>query len=109
MNSTTSRDLDALIDEARSFVCEVEKVLQKVENQSDKELTELHSTISKKIHGFKKALCCVEEQMMENASNALLATNRYVHESPWQVIAIAGVIGALSTYGLKHLCQRTKK
>ena len=107
MKSTTPHELEVLIAGARSLVGDIEKLLQNVEGQSIEEIKEMQSCITKKMHEFKQAMLCVEQNMLDCANDSIKTTKQYVHDSPWQAAAIAGVFAVVSAYGVRHLF-RTK-
>ncbi|MFZ6849395.1 glycine zipper domain-containing protein [Undibacterium sp. RuRC25W] len=109
MTSVISHDLDILLAEGRSLISEVEKVVKSLEKQPDSQMSALHRCLSKKMQDFQSALVSAEQSAINGSMEIIKSTNEYAHTSPWQAIAIAGAVGALTTYGVHHLFQRDKR
>ena len=84
-------EVDKLIDE-------VESLIRRVGEAADPEIRRLRSEVQSAIADTRKALGEPAGWVQRQASRAketFEASNRYLHEQPWQTVGIAAVTGLL--------------
>ncbi len=86
-----SQEVDKLIDD-------VENLMRRVGDAADPELRRLRGEVQSAIADTKKALqngAGWAQRQAVRAKEAFEASDRYVHEQPWQTVGIAAVTGLL--------------
>ena len=86
-----SQEVDKLIDE-------VENLMRRAGEAADPEIRRLRSDVQSAIANTRKALgerAGWVQRQAAKARETFEASNRYVHEQPWQTIGIAAVTGLL--------------
>jgi ElaB/YqjD/DUF883 family membrane-anchored ribosome-binding protein len=109
MNLNSTSNLDELVHDMRSFINQVANILEKTEGRSAQETADLHKDVSKKMLYLKNTLYGVEQHVVDSAGHAIRVTYQYARKSPWQALVIAGLIAALTTYGVKRCYQDESK
>jgi ElaB/YqjD/DUF883 family membrane-anchored ribosome-binding protein len=86
-----SHEVDRLVDE-------VESLMRRVGETADPEIRRLRSEVESAIADTRKALgdsAGWVQRQATRAKDAFEASDRYVHEQPWQTVGIAAVTGLL--------------
>ncbi|MCX7171249.1 MAG: DUF883 family protein [Proteobacteria bacterium] len=89
-----------LIDEFNTLVGETEQLLKYVANAGGEGAGALRASVEKNLAIAKHRLQNLQQAATKQTRAAALATDEYVHESPWQAIGLAAglsiVIGVVT-------------
>jgi ElaB/YqjD/DUF883 family membrane-anchored ribosome-binding protein len=86
---------DQLVKEFNTVVIETEQLLKSVANAGGEKAGALRASVEQSLTNAKDSLRNLQQAATEKPRAAALATNKYVHESPWQAIGIAAAISAI--------------
>lgn len=84
--------------EVDRLIGEVENLMHRVGEAADPEIRRLRSEVQSAIADTRKALgdrAGWAQRQASRAKDAFEASDRYVHEQPWQTVGIAAVTGLL--------------
>jgi ElaB/YqjD/DUF883 family membrane-anchored ribosome-binding protein len=99
MNDHTRNELqesrDRLARHARSVVDDAEQLLRAGVQGTGEAYAEARGRLEQSLGSAKSAILRVERAAVDRASAAGGAANSYVHENPWQAIAVGAAVGAL--------------
>jgi ElaB/YqjD/DUF883 family membrane-anchored ribosome-binding protein len=76
-------------------VSEVEDLLGSVGSQGSASVRDVQERVRRALDTAKDRLRSVDEQVRTSARQAAEATDDYVHDRPWQVVAAAAAVGLL--------------
>jgi ElaB/YqjD/DUF883 family membrane-anchored ribosome-binding protein len=79
----------------QKFFDDVEELLRRVSTLEDKEISKLRSRVESSIDSVKSTVTSSAHSAIENTRKAALATDEYVHRSPWVVIGATALTGVL--------------
>lgn len=86
---------DQLIHDFRALAQEAEKLLAESSNASGSAFEEAQRKLKAQLNDARQRLAELEALTREKAREAARATDDYVHENPWQSLAIAGGVGVV--------------
>ena len=84
-----------LLDDFSKVVTDAEALLRAVASVPGEKTTELRARAEESLGTAKKRLRELQGAAVEKTTVAVRATDEYVHENPWPLIAGAGVVGFL--------------
>jgi len=93
---TTSKD--KLIDDLRVVAGDVEELLKATANQTGERVAEARRRAEESLHSARARLDELGRDMKARAGHAADATDRYVHDNPWQAIAVGAGLAFLLGY-----------
>lgn len=91
LRSRTSR----VSSEVKNLIADVEDLVKKVANVSDAEVARVRERVEKTLTRAKTAASEGAGAVKTYARHATVATDEYVHDSPWTAIGVAAAIGVL--------------
>lgn len=89
-NQTTKSHL---IDDFNMVVADVEALLTATANQTGDKFTEVRNKVDQSIQAAKASMEEAETALLNKTKEAAKATDVYVHENPWQSVAVAVSVG----------------
>ena len=87
-SSQLAADLKAVVNDA-------EALLKESVGSAGTQITAARARLEKSLQSARAQLATVEEAVVAKSKAAADATDRYVHENPWQTIGVAAAIGIL--------------
>lgn len=84
-----------LSSEFSDLVADVEDLVKKVANVGDAEVARVRARVEKTLAAAKTAAAQGASTVKTYARDAQVATDEYVHESPWTAIGVAAAVGVL--------------
>lgn len=84
---------EGLAASARNLARSAEALLQNTADVSNEGIANLRSSLSESLRSAKAELGEFESDIAARGKQALAATDHYVHDKPWQAIAMAGLLG----------------
>jgi ElaB protein len=83
----------AVRDEVRHLMEDVEELIRRVGDAADPEISRLRSKVEAAISTTKEAIASRTERVQQHARDTFAAGDSYVHEQPWRAVGIAAFIG----------------
>lgn len=99
-----ARSRNAIKEELRQLMEDVEELIRRVGDAADPELDRLRSKVQIAITSAREAIDSRTEWPRQRAREAVAAGAAYVREQPWQVAGVAAVVGI--AVGLLLLARR---
>ncbi|MDO9103193.1 MAG: DUF883 family protein [Candidatus Nitrotoga sp.] len=84
-----------LLKDFNTVVHEGEQLLKSVVDEGGDKANALRAKMESNLKAAKERLRQIEENAIETTKTAARATDNYVHENPWRVIAISAGIGVV--------------
>ena len=95
--------IDKLRDDLRVLAGDMEQLLKATASQTGQQIAQVRARAEESLNAAKVRIAEVQESALVKARAAGRATNEYVRENPWQVMAIAAGVGlALGFFLLAH-------
>ena len=94
MNDSTTAAAE-LGSNLKQLVSDADELLAATANSTDSKVTELRQRIGATLKNAKGRLHDAQESVLTQAKAAGQATDKYVHEHPWQSVGAAAATGAL--------------
>src|SRR5688572_23650486 len=91
-----------LVDDFRKIVSDSEALLRAMGSVPGDKARELRSSVEENLAGAKERLRELQSAAMEKGAAAARATDEYVHENPWPLIAGAALVGFLAGLMVSH-------
>lgn len=96
---TVSPDFDIskqkLAQDLRTVVADAEELLRATADQAGEKAASLRQRAQANLAQAKARLAEVEHAVVERTKAAAQATDKYVHENPWQSVGVAAAVGVL--------------
>jgi ElaB/YqjD/DUF883 family membrane-anchored ribosome-binding protein len=84
-----------LTADVRTVVDDAEALLRAAKNEAGEGMAQARGKLEESVAAAREAMVRLERAAVDRASAAGRATDRYVHENPWQAIAAGAAVGAL--------------
>jgi len=94
MNDTTAT-ADGLSDNLKQLVSDADELLAATAGSTDGKVHDLRKRIGATLHSARTRLHDAQESAVARAKAASEATDKYVHEHPWQSVGVAAAAGAV--------------
>ena len=101
-DNSAEKSSSALAREFHNFVADIEDLLKATANLTGEDLVKAKAKFQERVTAAKHSIEDMGETVAHRARKTAAITNSYVHEKPWNAVAIAVVAGAL----LGHLLTR---
>lgn len=93
---------EQLITDLKVVVTDAEALLKATADQGGAKMTELRAKTEESLRGVKARLAQAQEGLVAQTRVAAKATDKYVHENPWNVIGAAAGLGLLIGWLMGH-------
>lgn len=84
---------DKVVDEIGSMLSDAQDALRRAGEETGDAARELRHQVASRLDAAKFRLHAVEDDAIHRARMAARASDRYLHENPWQGMAVAAVLG----------------
>ncbi len=81
--------------EIKSLIADVENLVARIADLKDADVARIRSKVVRAVGTAKDSLAESAETLRRQAQRAATTADDYVHDSPWQAIGIAAVVGAV--------------
>jgi len=95
MAKDVSAAREQLLRDFNQVVSDTEELLRSLASVGGEKAAAARESVEENLATAKKRLRDLQGSAVERATDAARATDDYVHENPWQVIAIAAGVGVL--------------
>jgi ElaB protein len=89
----TASTRQAVRDEVRRLMEDVEELIRRVGDAADPEIARLRGKVEAAISTTKEAISSRTDRVQQRARETFAAGDSYVHEQPWRAVGIAAFIG----------------
>lgn len=80
-------------DELRNVIAKAEELIDALQDTGDDTVTRLRARATQAVDTAKQRLQSMKSKTRDTVLNAANAADDYVHENPWQTIAVGAVFG----------------
>ena len=94
-SAAAQRLRDAGGHEVNNLMADVQDLLGRVTHVADPEIVRLRGKIERGLATAKKVFSGGTDQVQRHATDAMKAGDTYVHDQPWQAIAVAAGVGVI--------------
>lgn len=94
-DTRTPIDADPMMASVKASLSDAERLLREAAVATGDSAAELRERAATSIRRTREALHDAQDVVYEKSRRAVRATDDYVHDKPWQAIAVAGVTGLL--------------
>lgn len=81
--------------EVKNLIADVEDLLARIADLKDADVSRVRSKVMQAVGNAKDSLAESADNLRRQAREAVTATDDFVHDSPWQAVGIAALVGAL--------------
>jgi len=82
-------------DEIKSLIADVEDLVARIADLKDADVARVRSKVLRAIDSAKESLTDSADNVRRQAQRAASTADDYVHDSPWQAVGIAALVGAV--------------
>ena len=101
-HGTIQGSKENLVKDLKSVVGDADDLLKAAVNSTAEEFATARTNIEAKLGAAKSRLTDARSAVVRKAGSAADATNQYVRENPWKVVAGATVVGLLTALLLRR-------
>ncbi len=88
-------DVDTVIASVKAGLSDAERLLRDAAATTGESAHELRERAATSIRRAREALHSAQDVVFDKSRRAVRATDDYVHDNPWQAMAVAAVTGLL--------------
>jgi ElaB/YqjD/DUF883 family membrane-anchored ribosome-binding protein len=81
--------------EIKSLIADVEDLVARIADLKDADVARMRGKVLRAVAGAKESLTQGAGTLRRQAQRAATTADDYVHDSPWQAIGIAALVGAV--------------
>jgi ElaB/YqjD/DUF883 family membrane-anchored ribosome-binding protein len=81
--------------EIQSLIADVEDLVSRIADLKDADVARIRTKVLRAVGSAKESLADSADSLRRQAKRAVTTADDYVHDSPWQAIGIAALVGAL--------------
>jgi ElaB/YqjD/DUF883 family membrane-anchored ribosome-binding protein len=94
--SEGAHDIKAVASaEIRSLIADVEDLVAKIADLKDADVARVRNKVLRAVDTAKESLADSADTLRRQALRAATTADDYVHDSPWQAVGIAALVGAV--------------
>ena len=81
--------------EIKGLIADVEDLLARIADLKDADVTRVRNKVLRAVDAAKDSLSDSADTLRRQAQNAATSADDFVHDSPWQAVGIAALVGAV--------------
>jgi ElaB/YqjD/DUF883 family membrane-anchored ribosome-binding protein len=81
--------------EIKSLIADVEDLVARIADLKDADVARMRNKVLRAVEGAKESLAEGADTLRRQAQRAATTADDYVHDSPWQAVGIAALVGAV--------------
>jgi ElaB/YqjD/DUF883 family membrane-anchored ribosome-binding protein len=81
--------------EVKNLIADVEDLLARIADLKDADVSRVRNKVMQAVGNAKETIAESADNLRRQAREAVTATDDFVHDSPWQAVGIAALVGAL--------------
>lgn len=86
---------ERLIKDFKTVIVDTEEMLKATASQTGEKVAAARAKLEETLAATQKRLADLEEGLVDRTKAAAQATDRLVHEHPWQAVGVAAAVGFL--------------
>jgi ElaB/YqjD/DUF883 family membrane-anchored ribosome-binding protein len=86
---------NAASGEVKNLIADVEDLMARIADLKDADVVKVRNKVQRAIDSTKQSLADRADAIRQRAQDVASTADDYVHESPWQAIGIAALVGAV--------------
>lgn len=95
MLTNNNQEINQLVKDLRAVMHDAEQLLNAISGQTGDKIAALRTRTEDHLQRIRQKLGDMENKVLHNTKEAVLATDRFVHGNPWRSILAASGIGLL--------------
>ncbi len=92
------RSKQSLVSDLKSLIGDADDLLKEVANSGAEEISAVRTKVAARLGEVKSRFDDARIAVTQKAQGAADATNQYVRENPWKVIAVAASAGLITAF-----------
>ncbi|HKY91980.1 MAG TPA: DUF883 family protein [Nevskiaceae bacterium] len=89
----TNEAREKIVSDFRALASHAEELMKATSSLSGDTVVAMREKLNESLRSAKQQLWNMEAQGIDQARRAMVSTDRYVHEKPWQAIGAALLVG----------------
>jgi ElaB/YqjD/DUF883 family membrane-anchored ribosome-binding protein len=85
----------AASSEIKNLIADVEELMARIADMKDADVVRVRSKVQRAVDATKQSLAEGADAIRQQAQNVANTADDYVHDSPWQAVGIAALVGAV--------------
>jgi len=81
--------------EIKSLIADVEDLVARIADLKDADVARVRNKVLRAVDAAKESLTDSADTLRRQAQNAATTADDFVHDSPWQAVGIAALVGAV--------------
>jgi ElaB/YqjD/DUF883 family membrane-anchored ribosome-binding protein len=81
--------------EIKSLIADVEDLVARIADLKDADVARVRNRVLRAVDAAKESLAGGADTIIRQAQRAATTADDYVHDSPWQAVGIAALVGAV--------------
>jgi ElaB/YqjD/DUF883 family membrane-anchored ribosome-binding protein len=81
--------------EIKSLIADVEDLVARIADLKDADVARVRNKVLRAVDAAKESLADGADNLRRQAQRAATTADDYVHDSPWQAVGIAALVGAV--------------
>ena len=81
--------------EIKNLIADVEDLVARIADLKDADVARVRGQVQRAVDATKQSLTDGADTLRRQAQRVVTTADDYVHDSPWQAVGIAAVVGAL--------------
>jgi len=81
--------------EIKSLIADVEDLVARIADLKDADVARVRNKVLRAVDAAKESLSDSADTLRRQAQSAVTTADDYVHDSPWQAVGIAALVGAM--------------
>lgn len=81
--------------EIKSLIADVEDLVARIADLKDADVARVRNRVLRAVDAAKESLAGSADSIIRQAQRAATTADDYVHDSPWQAVGIAALVGAM--------------
>ena len=81
--------------EIKGLIADVEDLLARIADLKDADVTRVRNKVLRAVDAAKDSLSDSADTLRRQAQNAATTADDFVHDSPWQAVGVAALVGAV--------------
>jgi ElaB/YqjD/DUF883 family membrane-anchored ribosome-binding protein len=86
---------NAASGEVKNLIADVEDLMARIADLKDADVVKVRNKVQRAIDSTKQSLAGGADAIRQRAQDVANTADDYVHDSPWQAIGIAALVGAV--------------
>ena len=81
--------------EIKNLIADVEDLMARIADLKDADVVRVRTKVQRAVDATKQSLAEGADAIRQHAQNVANTADDYVHDSPWQAVGIAALVGAV--------------